>query len=367
MVETTYEMIAIDADGHVHEANEMFTEYLAPAFRDRTRGWALNEDGNRRFFVDGAEHPPFPPEISVRKPMSAENRLRVLDKERIGAAVLFPSATLVSSYLEPGFAAAMTIAHNNWIFDYVRPHAARLHFAAPIALYDVEQAEAEARRAVGELGAVAVTIRPNPTLGRTLDDPSYDSFYAAVQELGVPLCIHESTGCQETAAGDRYGGMMDPASYAFNHIISHPFEQMFAMMSLICGGVLERFPNLKVGFLEAGCSWVPYWLARLDDHFEHRKLGRYMPRLKMRPSEYFYRQCIVSCDPGDPTIGLAVAGLGAERIVFATDYPHFDSGGGAVSTFLSCKGVDPADQRKILHDNASAFYGVAVRANATAA
>ncbi len=367
MIESTDEMIAIDADGHVHEADEMFTEYLDPAFRDRTRGWALNEDGNRRFFVDGAEHPPFPPEISVRKPMSADNRLRVLDKERIGAAVLFPSATLIATYLEPGFATAMTIAHNDWISDYVRPHAERLYFAAPVALHDVEQATIEARRAVGELGAVAVTVRPNPVLGRTLDDPSYDPFYATVQELGVPLCIHESTGCPDTAAGDRYGGMMDPASYAFNHVISHPFEQMFAMMSLICGGVLERFPDLEVGFLEAGCSWVPYWLARLDDHFEHRKLGRYMARLRMRPSEYFYRQCVVSCDPGDPTIPLAVTGLGAERIVFATDYPHFDSGGGAVSALLSCKGVDPACQRKILHDNASAFYGVAVPAKATAA
>jgi len=367
MVERTDEMIAIDADGHVHESDEMFTEYLDPTFRDRTRGWALNDDGNRRLFVDGVQHPPFPPEISVRKPMSAGNRLRVLDKERIGAAVLFPSATLVASYLEPGFATAMTIAHNSWIADYVRPHAERLYFAAPVTIHDVPQSAAEARRAVGELGAVAVTIRPNPVQGRTLDDPSYDPFYATVQELGVPLCIHESTGCMETAAGDRYGGMMDPASYAFNHVISHPFEQMFAMMSLICGGVLERFPNLQVGFLEAGCSWVPYWLARLDDHFEHRKLGRYMPSLRMRPSEYFHRQCVVSCDPGDPTIPLAVTGLGAERIVFATDYPHFDSGGGAVSAFLSCKDIEPACQRKILHDNASAFYGVAVPAKATAA
>ncbi len=367
MVERTEQIIAIDADGHVHEADEMFTEYLDPAFRDRTRGWALNEDGNRRFIVDGAEYPPFPPEISARKPMSAANRIKVLDKERIGAAVLFPSATLILTYLEPDFAAASTIAHNNWISDYVRPHAERLYFAAPVALHNVEQAAAEARRAVGDLGAVAVMIRPNPTLRRNLDDPSYDSFYATIQELGVPLCIHESTGCMETAAGDRYGGMMDPASYAFNHVISHPFEQMFAMMSLICGGVLERFPDLKVAFLEAGCSWVPYWLARLDDHFEHPKLGRYMPGLKMPPSEYFHRQCIVGCDAGDPTTGLAVAGLGAERIVFATDYPHFDSGGGAVSEFLSCEGVDPAAQRKILHDNASAFYGITVHANATAA
>ncbi len=366
MAEPAHDLIAIDADGHVHEADEMFTDYLDPAFRDRTTGWALNQDGNRRFIVDGIGHPPFPPEISVRKPMTAENRLRVLDKERIAAAVLFPSATLIATYLEPGFAAAMMRAHNDWISDYVRPHPGRLYFAAPIALYDIELAASETRRAVGDLGAVAVTIRPNPVAGRTLDDRSYDPLYATVQELGVPLCIHESTGCPDTAAGDRHGGMMDPASYAFNHVISHPFEQMFAMTSLICGGVLERFPGLQIGFLEAGCSWVPYWLARLDDHFEHRKLGRYMPDLRMRPSEYFHRQCVVSCDPHDPTIALAVAGLGAERIVFATDYPHFDSGGRAVAVFLSSAGIDAADQCKILRDNAAAFYGIGAPVSAAA-
>ena len=86
----------------------------------------------------------------------------------------------------------------------------------------------------------------------------------------------------------------------FNHIISHPFEQMFASMSLIAGGVLERFPRLRVGFFEAGCSWVPYWLARLDDHFAHAKLGADLP-IKMKPSDYFERQCMVTCDPGDHT------------------------------------------------------------------
>ena len=367
MAGPTDDITAIDADGHVHEAQELFTDYLDPSFRDRTQGWAMNADGNRRFIVDGVEHPPFPPEISVRKPMTAENRIKVLDKERIGAAVLFPSATLVATYLEHEFAAALMVAHDDWIADYVRPYPERLFFAAPVALHDIERATREARRAVRDLGAVTVTIRPNPTEGRTLDDAAYDPFYAAIQELGVPLCVHESTGCPETAGGDRYGGMMDPPSYAFNHVISHPFEQMFAMMSLICGGVLERFPDLRVAFLEAGCSWAPYWLARLDDHFEHRKLGRYMPDLAMPPSDYFHRQCVVSCDPGDPTIPLAVAGLGAERIVFATDYPHFDSGGGAVSAFLACPGIAEADQRKILNDNAAAWFGISVPATATAA
>ena len=86
MTEAPADYLAIDADGHVHEEDAMFHEYLEPAFRARTRGWALNADRNRRFVVDGGEHPPFPKEISVRKPMPPDSRIKVLDKERIRLA-----------------------------------------------------------------------------------------------------------------------------------------------------------------------------------------------------------------------------------------------------------------------------------------
>lgn len=350
-------LIAIDADGHVHEADELISDYLDPALRSRTEGHALNADRNRRFVVDGVGHPPFPKEISIRKPMTADDRIKVLNKERIGAAILYPSAAMIAAYIDAEFAAGYLRAYNSWMADYVQPYKDRLYFGALVALHDVEGAMAEARRAVG-LGAVAVVVRPNPVMNRTLDHPDYDRFHACVQDLDVPLIVHETTGCPETAGGDRYGGMMDPESYLMNHIISHSFEQMFAAMSLICGGVLERFPRLRVGFMEAGCSWVPYWLARLDDHYEHPKLGGYMRGLKMPPSEYFRRQCVVSCDPGDATIPLAVQGIGADRIVFATDYPHFDSGAGAVNGFLAVDGIAEADQRRILADNAIEFYGL---------
>ena len=154
--------LAIDADGHVHEENAMFTDYLEPAFRQRTQGWALNSDRNRRFVVDGEEHPPFPKEISVRKPMPPESRIKVLDKERIRLAVLFPSAALVAGYLEPGISHAAMRAYNAWMADWCGAFPERLKFAAPAALHDIDEAVREARRAVADLGAVAVTVRPNP-------------------------------------------------------------------------------------------------------------------------------------------------------------------------------------------------------------
>ena len=91
----------------------VFTDYLEPAFRDRTDGWALNANRNRRFIVDDTDHPPFPKKISVRKPMTAANRIKVLDKERIRLAVLFPSAALTAGYMEPAFAQAIMRAYNS--------------------------------------------------------------------------------------------------------------------------------------------------------------------------------------------------------------------------------------------------------------
>ena len=140
----TADDLAIDADGHVHEEDALFSDYLEPAYRDRTLGWALNADRNRRFVVDGEEHPPFPKEISVRKPMPPESRIKVLDKERIRLAVLYPSAALVAGYLEPDFSHAAMRAYNSWMADWCGTFPHRLKFAASVALHDIDEAVREA-------------------------------------------------------------------------------------------------------------------------------------------------------------------------------------------------------------------------------
>lgn len=353
--------LVIDADGHVIESNDWVDEFVEPAYRDRAPRLSQNADGKFRVEFAGTWHPPFPAPVSIRKPMTPENRVKVLDKEGIRTAVLFPSAGLLVPYLTEGAVAhALIRGLNDWMIEYRRPFPDRLHAVAVLALYDVDEAVAEARRVV-DAGAIALAIRPNPCAGRTLDDPAYDPLYAAIEELGVPLIVHETTGCPDTVGGDRYG-MMNTERYTFNHVVSHSFEQMFAALSIVCGGVLAKFPRLKIGFFEAGCSWVPYWLARLDSHFDHRSMRKQMPLLQMRPSEYFRRQCVVTCDPDDHTIPLAIQGLGAEAILFATDYPHFDSAGGPMREFMEIEGISASDRRRLLCDNAAAFYGLKIDA-----
>ena len=87
-------------------------------------------------------------------------------------------------------------------------------------------------------------------------------------------------------------------------------------------------------------------------------VGHYLGGLTMKPSEYFDRQCFVTCDPGDHTIPLAIQGIGSHKIMFSTDYPHFDNSSSVVKDFLALKGISNDDRHKILWENAANFFGL---------
>ena len=108
------------------------------------------------------------------------------------------------------------------------------------------------------------------------------------------------------------------------HVACHPLEQMLAALTFAADGVLERFPELKVAQLEAGCGWIPYWLERMDEHWKHYTLGRERTTKEL-PSAYWKRQCVVSCEAGEELIGCFVEHVGDDYLIMATDYPHADA------------------------------------------
>ena len=106
-------------------------------------------------------------------------------------------------------------------------------------------------------------IRPNRIAGRTIDDAAFEPLWAAAAQLDVPIVLHEAYfGGIDTVGEDRQD------SYAGAHVISHPFEQMSAMLALCLSGVLDRHPKLRLGFFEAGCGWAPYWGERIEEHYD---------------------------------------------------------------------------------------------------
>jgi predicted TIM-barrel fold metal-dependent hydrolase len=101
-------------------------------------------------------------------------------------------------------------------------------------------------------------------------------------------------------------------------------EMMVAAVNVIWGGLCERYPRLRFGFMEASGGWMAPWLDRMDHHFEQGRLFDDAALLKMRPSDYFRRQCWISFEPGESTLASAAELLGPSKLLWATDYPHFD-------------------------------------------
>jgi predicted TIM-barrel fold metal-dependent hydrolase len=143
----------------------------------------------------------------------------------------------------------------------------------------------------------------------------------------------------------------------FTHMVSHPFEQMLACLSLICKGVLERFPQLQVVFLESGVGWLPYWLWRMDEYREI--LPFQVPWLKKKPSEYFRRQCYISCESHEDNLGATIQAVGEDRILFASDYPHWDATfPGATKAILGRTDISPEAKKKIMGENTQRLLGL---------
>ncbi len=345
----------IDADSHVLEPVEIWRQYLEPEFRDQAPYFIKDEQGGEHLVTEGAVHDRIPyPEAgwTARRPggFDPHERIKDMDLEGIEVQVLFPTQGLfIQAVKSAALAAALCRAYNNWLADYCRISPGRLVGIGAVPLHDVKEAIHEARRAVTRLGLKGIFVRPNPLNGRTLDDPVYDGLYAELEALDATLCVHEATGNFPTAGADRY------QNYFLRHLFSHALEQKIACATLICGGVLERFPKLRVVFLESGVGWLPHWLERMDEHY--KGLGYMVPRLKMPPSEYFRRQCFVSADPDEKTIPYVVDTLGADNLVFGSDYPHFDMKfPGAVAALRDRKALSTEAKKKILHDTPARLY-----------
>src|SRR5262245_9103934 len=180
-------------------------------------------------------------------------------------------------------------------------------------------------------------------------DPYYDPLYATLQELDVPLAVHHLGGGKRPLARDRFNNLF------FVHTYGHPFEQMLAMQSIVAGGVLDRFPRLRVAFLEGDCGWLPWWLERMEGHYD--KLSPIVPA-KERPSAYFERDlCFIGCEGDEAGIPYVSEVVGADRLVFSSDYWHWDGTfPGAVSEMTERADVPESVKRKVLGENAQRLF-----------
>jgi len=370
-------MKTIDADGHVIEPADLWQRELPASLRGRGFAVRWNADSQaEEVHVDGRLLLPFGivgvgmagrafddigkgVRFSELMPGGFDPRRRLpdMDRERIDIAVLYPSLGLFLAAIEdPVLAAASCRVYNDWLADYCSADPARLVGVAAVPLQDVDAAVRELHRACDTLRLGGAFVRPNPCNGRALHDPYFEPFWRAAAELGVPIGLHPS------GAGDLPGAFQGLRLDA--PIMGHPsiffIDDYIGFSHLVCGGVLERHPKLTIVVLEAGGGWLGHWFDRFD-HFA-QVYGWMAPDLRLKPSEYFKRQCYVSFDPDETTLPLLAPMIGEDRIIWGSDYPHLDA------TFPGV--VDELDehllklplsaQDKIRGANAAALYRLAV-------
>ena len=358
----------IDADGHLVEPPLVWQDYAEPAFRDLVIQVRRSERGLDQLWVEGRRSGANPAPSCIPGALSDPGtpvtwddllpggydptaRLAVLEEEGLARGVFFPSIYLLSGDIQdPAVAAANARAYNNWVADFCATNPSRL-FAFGIApLQDVAEAVREVERAAG-LGLRGVTIRPERYHGMSVQDPACAPFWAAAQDHDMAVVFHGSFGSRMPSfATSRYSDTF------FTHMICHPFEQMAAMLDTICGGVLERFPRLRVGFFEAGLGWLPYWLERMDEHFH--EMRHLVPHLTRPPTDSFREQCFVTWEPEEVDDLRQLTEMGLEGcVLWGSDYPHFDCvyPGARAEAEKGLAQLDGRVSRAVLHDNPIRF------------
>jgi uncharacterized protein len=414
MTATASDLRYIDSDGHILEHPTDMPAYAPAEYRDRIWHIETDEQGVEWLVYDGSRTPANFMAIAGTAGMTDEEvtraragemrytdvrpaaynakaRLHDMDVDGIDLAVLYPTMLLaLQAHHDVPFATAQARAYNSWASDHAADGEGRLFAAGavpPIHTADDVRAAAEEIRRVAQLPhMVSVFMRPNPAVEwRPFNDPVYDPIWQAAHETGLPIAFHPFLApdlpgaCQglklsraRNADGsyvplDEFeraqaadGSTAGMSSIYFTQAIANPVDVMSSLCYLTAGGVCERFPDSKFIFLEANGGWLVPWLERLDHHA--RKFSWDVPDLTLLPSEYFRRQCWISFDPDEAMLGFTAQSplVGADRIIWASDYPHPDAKFPGVTEDLTeaLEGLTLAEQRAITSESAMALYGI---------
>ncbi|HLN18420.1 MAG TPA: amidohydrolase family protein [Acidimicrobiales bacterium] len=312
-------------------------------------------------------------------------RLVDMDAAGIDVAVLYPSSAMffgpvdpIPALHDPEFVLACQQAYNDWLAEYCSADPERLFGIAAVPLQDIDLAIGEAQRAVGDLGMRGVFIRPSAYIDELpFSHPVYDPFWAALQELGVPVSLHPAVHVDTPGACRKFGLVRDDPSLIVTNVAVSPIyggsglgqavgnavDMIVSMGRLLMGGVCERFPELTFIFLESGGGWCATQLQRMDHQVEEFGLERHW--LTMPPSEYFRRQCYVSFDPDEWNLAASAEWIGAERILWASDYPHPEYKDDVLDELkASLAPLDEAKQRRIIGENAVTAYRLPIGVSA---
>ena len=405
-------MKVMDCDSHVQEGEQTFTDgYWDQAYRGR-RPMVVASDvqGNLSFIIDSLTHQRITgPSITLSgSPMSkngvpsplfakqmeaasakghidtlesaelrnAKARVEQMDREDLAVQVNFPSMLLTWPIAhDPKIANAIARSYNSWIASVSSQAPDRLKWVTVINPGDVEESVREIRR-TKELGSAGLMILGS--VGNMhWDHLTLEPIWATVAELDMPVAVHP--GFCNPGLDEQYSTLIDAVTMPF------VFSLIIGYQAILRSGVLDRYPNLKVGFMENGARWVDFMTQRIAE-FSGKQLERTTTRAQpkvfneadiggssffrpttylseLMPEDYIKRgQIYVNCEVDEDQLPFIVDRYGDDFLMFAGDIPHPHRVAHSVDKFLARTDLSQKTKRKTLIDNTARFYGLPVPA-----
>ena len=384
-----------DADNHLYESEEAMTAHLPRKWRNEF--CYVDVRGRKKLAIGGvlSEFVPNPTFEVLAAPgrhepwYRAENRegltlrelsgtpipcppayrngadrLALMDQQGIHASLMIPTlASAVEERMSYDHALMNAVLHslNEWLHAEWGFHRDERIFAVPfLTLMDVEMAVAELEWALAR-GARTVGLRPAPVPGyrstRSPGDPEFDPFWARVQEAGIFVSFHASD-----SGYDRYVRMWEGGRNEALGFVHTPMKTCIAVLdraisdtvaALICHGVFDRFPRVRVACIENGSRWVRFLFERFELAY-----GQQPKDFARHPVETFRRHVWVSPFYEEPIDALA-EWIGVERVLFGSDYPHPEGLADPLSFLDELSSFGPEDQQHIMSDNLKALLAPA--------
>ncbi len=388
-----------DADNHYWESSDAFTRHRDPRYAER--GVVVRQiEGRSRYVVHGEPHPWIPGpgdvnprprpgalfeyfagrsgETDVARALTSEDprahpewferdaRLAVMDAQGVEAVWLFPSqGVCMEGPMQPDLEASVDIfrAFNRWLDDdWGFAYRDRIFGAPYLTLSDLDRAVAELEWVI-EAGARVVAVRPGPVFtpdGLTSPaDPQFDPFWARVADARLVVAGHPGfdDGYREVEdavarawgyeSRRRQGAVSSLAFYEpFVEAVMHDRLIHDFLAALVCHGLFERHPGLRVASIENGAVWVPTLLRTLR-RLDHQHRGMFT----RHPVEQFHEHVWVAPFVEDD-VGELARHIPIERILFGSDWPHAEGMSEPRDFFENVKSFSLSEQRRIMRDNA---------------
>ncbi len=363
----------ISSDSHVFEPPDLWTNRIDPAFRDRAPYIAREGDldqwyadkslkvGAVGLLSQAGVRFETPQDITFEGSLDnvppggydPDQHIKDMETDGVYGELLYPSTGLfLFKVPDSELLSAIFRAYNDWLAEFCSSYPGRLKGIAMVNVDDVQDGIKELERA-REMGLAGSMISVYPSPGKQYDQPEYEPFWAAAQDLDMPISFHTAT---------QRPGPLQPTNEANTQTATFraniDYWVRCSLSDLIYTGVFERYPKLKVAAVEFELAWVPYFLKMIDYvYIERQQQATHRFKNELLPSDFFRSNVYLSFQEDDLGIQLRHI-IGVDNMMWGSDYPHAESTWPRSQEILGqiLQGVSEEEKEKIGGGNAARLY-----------